>query len=91
MLNKLQKYLNNSGCEINIFENNIHVINYKNIIVFDEDNIVLDVDKKNLTVKGTDLVISKLLDNEILIKGNIKIIEIRWLFFGKFLYIRNNR
>lgn len=77
LFNRIKDYVMDKECKITITTDYIHVLNYKKIITFDDNNIILDVDNRILTIKGNDVVINKLLDNEMLIKGDIKNIEIR--------------
>ena len=50
---------------------------YEGQIKLTDSNIVIKLDKKTLSIKGNDLIINKLMDDELLIKGSIKLIEIR--------------
>ena len=77
MFNRIKDYVLDQEVKVTITNSFIHIINYKKIITFDDNNIILDIDKRLITIKGEDVVINKLLDNEMLIKGNIKNIEIR--------------
>ncbi len=77
MFNRIREYVLDQEPKVTITTKFIHVINYKSIITFDDNNILLDLNERVLTIKGKDVVINRLLDNEMLIKGNIKNIEIR--------------
>lgn len=77
IFNSLRNYVKDNSCKINIEDNQVHVMNYDKIVIFDDSNIVIKLVKKTLSVKGNDLIINKLMDDELLIKGSIKLIEIR--------------
>ncbi len=56
---------------ITIYENYIHVFNYKKLISLTSKLIVLEMNKFNLEIKGSGLFITKMSKNELLIKGYI--------------------
>ena len=61
-----------------IYKNNyVNIINYQKIIVLEDDKLILTSDKQNITIKGHNLKLLKLLNNEVLIKGEINNIELR--------------
>ena len=77
MFRNLRNYVKEDKYKINIMNDYVDVLNYQKILVFDDNNIVVELDKKTLTIKGTSLIINKLMNNELLIKGNICLVEIR--------------
>lgn len=77
MLKDLRNYILENKFEINIYENNIDIVNYKEIDHFDDNIIIIRFEKGIITVKGNNLIITKLLEDEILINGEIRNIEFR--------------
>lgn len=77
ILNSIRNYIKDDKYKVNIVENKVHVMNYKKIIIFDDENIVIDLEDRILTIKGDNLIINKMMSDELLITGNIKNIEIR--------------
>lgn len=71
LINKLDRYLENKNYEIIIKENSINVINFKEIIDFSMNKISLKCDDKIINVEGKNLIISKMIDDELLITGII--------------------
>lgn len=57
---------------INIYDNYIYVFNYEKLITLTSLLIILKLDNFNIEIKGKDLVITKMMPKEILIKGKIK-------------------
>lgn len=57
---------------INIYDNYIYVFNYEKLITLTSVLIILKLDNFNIEIKGTNLVITKMIPSEILIKGKIK-------------------
>lgn len=56
---------------INIFENYIHVFNFRELKSLSSKKIILKLDTFTLDIEGNDLFITKMLPNEVLIKGTI--------------------
>lgn len=59
------------------FPNQIDIINYQEIDSFDEEKIRIRYQEGLLILSGKNLSISKLLEDEVLISGNIEKIEFR--------------
>ena len=55
----------------------LNIVNYKDIIDFDSNNIIVNCGTKTISIYGNDLIITKLLDSELLIKGDISRIDFR--------------
>ena len=64
---------------ISIYDDFIHVFNYKELISLTSKLIILKMDKFNLEIKGDNLFIIKMFTNEILIKGTIKNVGISYV------------
>ena len=73
----LRNYIYNKKFQLYIFENKINILNYKDIISFTDNKLIIDINKKLIDITGSNLVISRLLDDELLIEGNILNIEFR--------------
>lgn len=56
---------------ISIFENYIHVFNFRELKSLSSKKIILKLDTFTLDIEGNDLFITKMLPNEVLIKGSI--------------------
>lgn len=57
---------------ISLYDNYIHIFNYKELISLTNNLIILKLEKFNLSIKGENLFIIRMLPNELLIKGIIK-------------------
>ncbi|MBR2678117.1 MAG: YabP/YqfC family sporulation protein [Bacilli bacterium] len=76
MLEKISNYVNDKEFRLTLYNDKIHIINYKKIISLENNYLsILCLDKKIL-VTGNNLILSKILDNELLIKGTINNIEV---------------
>lgn len=75
LVRKARNYLLDETFNMRILNNKIDICNYKNIGYLDNDLIIINYEDGQIKIKGENLVVSKLLDDEILISGNIKTIE----------------
>jgi len=77
IINGIRSYILDDDLKITIVNNKINIVNYKDIGHFDSNKIVIKINNGEVIVKGNDLVISKLMDSEVLITGNFSNIEFR--------------
>lgn len=75
-INKLRSYILEEEFRINILENKINIVNYTKIGNITENSIDVYNDDTKIIIKGKNLVISKLMNNEMLITGIVKSIEL---------------
>ena len=76
MIKEIINYIKDDKFKIIYVNNSIDVINYYNIMEVKNDVITIEKEKKLILIKGEELKLDKLLDNEILIRGLIKKIEL---------------
>ena len=77
MFKKIHNYLLDNGFRFTVFKDGIHLFNYKEILSLKNNNIVIR-GEFILEVSGSNLVLNKMLDNEVLITGVIKDIKISY-------------
>ena len=75
MIKKIINYVKDDKLKIRYIDNNLNIENYDKILEVKEDIITLTKNNKIILIKGEKLKLSKLLDDEILIEGIIKKIE----------------
>ena len=75
MFEIFRNYLKGEEYYIIIYSNFIYIYKYKDIIKFTDTYISLKLDKFNLNICGRDLLIKKMENNELLIKGFIDKVE----------------
>lgn len=68
--------MENEFC-IHIFEDRINIVNYISIYEFNDNSIIIKYKKGIVNIKGNNLTVCKLVNNEILISGKIDKIEFR--------------
>lgn len=77
ILDGIRSYVLENDLKITIIANKINIVNYKDIGHFDSNKIIVKVNNGEIIIKGSDLVVSKLLNSEVLITGNFNNIEFR--------------
>ncbi len=75
MKDNLINFLYDKNYFINIYDEYIHIFNYRELISLSSKKIILKMESFKININGTDLFITKMLPNEILIKGNIVKVE----------------
>ena len=75
IIQQITNYINDNKFKILYVNNNLNVVNYHKIIEIKDDIITIETNKLIL-IKGHNLKINKLLDNEILITCIIKEIDL---------------
>ena len=76
MLKEINNYINDKDFRINIYKDKIKIINYKKIISMEESNISLSTNDNEIIIRGERLSLLKILENELLIRGKIKKVEV---------------
>lgn len=71
LISKLERYLEDENYEIIVKENKANIINFQEIIDFSVSKISLRCSNKTINIEGKNLIISQMLDNELLITGII--------------------
>ena len=71
MFNNLKNYFVDNNYVINIYENYFHIYKFTKINHLSDDEIIIEINNFKVIIKGKDFLVSKMLDNEILIKGSI--------------------
>ena len=77
LIRKIDNYINDKNIRIISTDNYVNITNYNKILDFDSNNIDIELNNYNLLIKGNNLVINKMYDNELLIKGKIESIIYR--------------
>lgn len=75
MFKKLENYILETDFKVNIINGKVNIVNYVDIDHFDSNKILIRHKGGVVIIKGEDLIISKLLTDEMLIVGKIKSLE----------------
>lgn len=75
-MNRLDNYLYDREYRIIIKENYVNIVNYDEIADFNSNKISVKYKNKLITIEGLNLTINKMIEDEVLITGNISNISI---------------
>ncbi len=75
----LRNYISDVEFRVNLYKDKVHIVNYTKIVTIEKSRISIGYSSGMLIIKGKDLALKKLLDDEILIKGIINSVELEWL------------
>ena len=73
----MKNYILENDFKITILKDTIDILNYSDINHFDDNKIMVRHNNGLVIVKGYKLIISKLLEDELLIQGKVENIELR--------------
>lgn len=76
MLRNLRTFINDNEWRINIYDGKVNVVNYDDVILLEDNRISIKYKKGMIIIKGESLSVNKLLENEMLVIGKIKSIEL---------------
>ena len=77
IIKRTRNYLLDETFNMRILKNKINICNYESIGYLDNNLIIIKYTEGEIKIKGENLVVSKLLNDEILISGELKNIEMR--------------
>lgn len=72
-----QEFIFERGFKVTYLNNKLDVVNYTDITHFDNNKIIINYKEGSIFISGSNLFISKLLSDELLIEGSIEKIELR--------------
>ena len=73
----LRSYILESDFKIIYLNNKLNIVNYSDISHFDNNKIIINYKDGSILIIGKNLVVSKLLKDELLIEGSIIKLEFR--------------
>lgn len=76
MLDRLNNYIDDKKFKLIYEENLIDIINYTRLITIENNYVSLYIDNKKIIIKGKKLILKKLLDNELLLNGEVTSLEV---------------
>ena len=77
ILDKINNFINEIDYKVIITDSYINIINYKEILDFNSTRISIRHSKGITVIEGTDLVVSKMVEDEILITGKFNSINLK--------------
>ncbi len=77
LLNRIRNYLLEEEFSIQVYNDHVDILNYERIGHFDHEKVQIFYQKGVLNIKGKNLVVSKLMKDEVLITGVIEVLELK--------------
>lgn len=77
IIKDMREFILEQEFKITYLHNKVDILNYTNISHFDINKIIVNYVKGSVIVSGENLIVSKLLSDELLIEGSIQKIEFR--------------
>lgn len=77
IFDRLNNYINENNFKITIGINYVNVVNYTLVLDFNSNLVSVKYNNGIVDISGTNLVVNKMLKDEILITGNIENIKLR--------------
>ena len=76
MLDRLNNYIDDKKFKLIYEDNLIDIINYTRLITIENNYVSLYIKNKKIIIKGKELILKKLLDNELLLNGEVTSLEV---------------
>lgn len=77
MFSKLRNYIKQEETKIYYRKNKLDIINYKKILIFEDNKILVEIIDDILEIKGANLIIKRFEEEELLVEGSIFSITFR--------------
>ena len=77
IINNIRSYILEEEFKLTYLDNKINIVNYDSINHFDSNKVLISYENKSVVIKGKDLVVSRLMNDEALIEGEVINIEFR--------------
>ena len=71
MFSKLRNYIKQEETKIYYRKNKLDIINYKKILIFEDNKILVEIIDDILEIKGANLIIKRFEKEELLVEGSI--------------------
>ena len=77
IFDRLNNYINENNFKITIGINYVNVVNYTLVLDFNSNLVSIKYNNGIVDISGTNLVVNKMLKDEILLSGNIENFKLR--------------
>lgn len=77
IINNIRSYILEDEFKITILNGKVNVVNYTSISHFDNNRVIIKHSEGQVIIKGDNLVVTRLMSDEVLICGNYNVIEFR--------------
>lgn len=77
LIKQLRTYILEDEFQLHVFPNKVNVQNYNSIGHFDTNKVTIHYQGGDLVIKGKELAVSRLMNDEVLVVGTIESVELR--------------
>ena len=77
IIKNMKNYILEEEFQLRLLKDRINIVNYLSIGHFDNNKVIVGYEKGEVVIKGEKISVTKLLNDEILIVGEFKSIELR--------------
>lgn len=77
MLKNIREFIDSSEFQLILLKNRVNIINYQKLLQINRKEMIFMSSDGKVVISGENLVLSKLLDDEVLITGHISSIEVK--------------
>lgn len=74
--NRIKNYIEDNEFHFDIFIDHIYIANYEKIVSLSDTRVSFVAQNKKITLTGNKLSLIKMLDDELLIQGNLTKVEL---------------
>lgn len=74
--NRIKNYIEDNEFHFDIFIDHVYIANYEKILSLSDTRVSFVAQNKKITLTGNKLSLIKMLDDEILIQGNLTKVEL---------------
>jgi len=71
VIENIKTFLYDKKYSINIYENNIHIYNYLDLVELTDTRITLKVEEFDLQITGEGLHVARMAERELIVKGTL--------------------
>ena len=75
--NRIKNYIEDNEFHFDIFIDHIYIANYEKILSLSDTRVSFVAQNKKITLTGNKLSLIKMLDDELLIQGNLTKVELK--------------
>lgn len=72
----IREFIDNEEFQLRLLKDRVNIVNYRALLQIDSKEMILKSEFSKIVIRGDHLVLNKLLDDEVLITGEIHLIEV---------------
>lgn len=80
MFDIIRSYISKEDYYIIILDNGLYVKNYQKLIGINDNEIMMEINNKIYKIKGSNFILTKSINQEIMIRGKVESVICLWLW-----------